>query len=145
MSLEIESYLLGKKAGGGGGGNPNTTETYTGTVADVLVNIPDEKLEIMADTLELDSVNASAFIRIDANALGMGSFTQRFFAYGVIFQTNGAGIGTDSSLANDISWRADGSLIFAYIEQDGTITDLSPYASMVEATITYCYHPMPSA
>ena len=143
--LDIESYLLGKKAGGGGGGgNPNEVHTFTGTLADIFTNMTEDERHLFTD-LSIMNWDKNAVIQIDATALGMGQYNQTLTSDTIIFETSGADISSYNSIANNIWWESNGGdLMSAYIEQNGTITDLSSYASMVGVTITYCYHPMPT-
>lgn len=82
------------------------------------------------------AIGASAWMLYDAAALGMGSGVLTLFpdeGDASIFGS-GAIVDASSSMAVNIRWDATG-LVSAYIEQNGTITDLYQYAALVTTTL----------
>ena len=97
----------------------------------------------MQTALPLGNGDAHAVIQFDVSALGMETYTQTFYSYGnSYFFTCAAEVNLDGSLANLVQWSSLGEFSQAYMEQDGVITDLSTYASLVPATLTIYWHPM---
>lgn len=137
--------LLFVKAGGGGGGNPNSVQTITGTVDSTFGDV---------DTLDLFQKivtgDASAQITIDATAIGIGVLAPAPVG---VDQSTLYCCGFDTSYVSTIGktfllvWgKNNGDIAFAatWPQGGGAGTDLMPYASMVNTTLTIIWHPLPT-
>lgn len=160
MSLEIVSYLLGKKAGGGGGGNPNRTETLTGTAADVFSSMTGQEWNELCEAVE--NGGASVKVVLDASALGYTDpFTWRLTGYQIspIWFLDYQGLYVDTltmtiTHAGTANWCAvydydigeyrNPVLNTATIYTNGSFVDIKEYGSYLPATATIYWHPMPS-
>lgn len=142
--LDIESYLLGKKAGGGGG-NPNSIQTITGNFNNPFGSIDKARL---AEAIVLH--NASAKIFFDTSALGVpGIYSQWLSADGDYnFYLNGAEIYAElsNSQAYSVVWTESSgySLVLANMLMGGVITETINYADYIPTTLEIYWHPMPS-
>ena len=142
--LDIESYLLGKKAGGGGGGNPNSIQTITGNLNNPFGSI--DKAELAH---AIATYNASAEITFDTSALGVQAlFHQWLNVDDNNFQLNGAVIYAELSASQAYSaiWTESTgySLNLANMMMGGVITEIINYADYIPTTLTIYWHPMPT-
>lgn len=154
MSLFRELALA--KGFSGGGGNPNRVQTITGTLddpwGDVGFDALFEALPHYNDDDTITARNATAIIKIDGTALGMGSAKLPLRSYdgGLRKFINGDGISTwdYGFLAAVSSWEKDGiyeANIYTGSSQDWTYTktDVEEYASVIPTTLTIIWHPLP--
>lgn len=124
---------------GGGGSSPSTVtvETIEGTVADMFGDV-----DVATLKTALNSMGASAYLTADASALGMSTIVSDL-RYGLVAE--GATVTSDSVMAYAAVWADDGTLSSFYMTTDGTtITDISPYASMITTELTIVWHPLPT-
>lgn len=131
---------LAKNHGGGGGGSSNTKKTVTGTLAN-----PFGDIDVADLCSKLQTMDATAYLTIDATALRAGTIVSRPFANSTYFWTNGASINDSvaSSSAYSIQWAiSDGSLYMAEMISGGNLVDISSYASALTTSMTVVYHPI---
>lgn len=128
-----------------GGGNPNSVQVIEGTLAnpfgDVDINELMDALYVGAD----QTGDAHAIIAGDAAVLGFGLLQQPVYCMNYRLRSTAGDINEDGSLCNEIYWYLDGEqlAIHAYIEQNGTLTNIASYASQIPTTLTIYWHPMP--
>jgi hypothetical protein len=129
-------------ASGGGGGNPNTVQTVTGTLSNMFGNVDLDELEDALSTL-----NATAYVEIDASALGAGMIhgymqvnteTHLFYVGGSALLPT-----LSASTAYYVEWGA-GALNRARMLSNGNIVDISSYGSTINTTMTIVWHPLPN-
>ena len=128
-------------SGGGGGGNPNTVQTVTGTLANPWGDIDVSKL-----FTDLENEEATAYLTIDASALGAGTIPTVLKTGSSNIYASGANIGialSDTS-AYYIIWY-QGTLTDARMLSGGNVVDISSYASVITTSLTVVWHPLPSA
>ena len=117
-------------------GNPNSTDSHSGTVAEPFDGF------VLADLHDaISSGNANANMWIDASALGQSDVSGALYVSDsspYIFMT-----GADANLdAFYIAWDSTGTLTDCKMSISGTVTDLTPYASLLGTNINVFYHPM---
>ena len=127
--------------GGGGGGSSNTKKTVTGTLAD-----PFGDIDLADLCAKLQTMDATAYLTIDATALGAGTINSRMGANNTtdIF-ANGANLSNvvNLSSAYGLQWDvSDGSLTVARMLSNGNIVDISSYANSLTTSLTVVYHPI---
>lgn len=120
------------------------TQIITGTVENPFGNMSYDAISKLCSDMALGS--ASAKFEFDASALGFSTYLQPMWTYndGEIHSV-GTDITASSSLCNEMRWDdyGDGWLLGkAYLEQNGVITDLKQYASLVPSTLTIYHHPI---
>lgn len=124
----------------GGGGNPNTVETVSGTLANPFGNIDLTEL-----ATALASKDATAYLDINASALGVGTISSKPSVNGSegnIYITGSNIEGNDVSAYN-ITWNASGELIIANMFMGGNVTSILPYEDNLTTTLTVVWHPLP--
>ena len=126
---------------GGGGGNPNSIQTVNGTLDNPWGDLNySELVDAIGDH------NASATISFNASALGAGTFVNYLYS--------DAGTG-DLSLeiakysetvhaGVRVGWGSSGALTNAYMDRNGTLQDMSSYASLLTTHLTVIWHPLPN-
>lgn len=131
-----------KKLSSGGSENPNSKQVITGTIG-----APFGEISVLDFGAALQSGNASAMLTFDASALGFDTYTQPMYSLvgDSYIHSGGAGIGSTTSLCNMAAWTINGELYEVYLEENGTITDISLYASVITTSLTIYWHPMPLA
>ena len=137
-----KDFLMGYgagKASGGGGGNPNYTETITATLANPF-GTADKYVEYRHAYYANRSATAS--LTADVSALG---FVQEINNPIDLCTFEGCAVNSDdTSLAYVITFSTEtGDITSGYVVQDGVITDLTQYASLIPTTLTIYWHPMP--
>lgn len=80
------------------------------------------------------SIIAMPRIEYDATAISAGTGFGSIYAYNTQLYAVGANVESNTSSAFMMTWDRNG-LVSAYIEQNGTVTDISPYAQAITTTI----------
>ena len=125
------------------GGGSNYIQILQGTTDSVFQSMTEDELTHLVESLY--NGDASGKITIDASALGLGEVEYPLIAYGANsdIYASLAEIWEDGSTAGELQWSSvDGGLVGALMEQNGVITDISPYAPYAPATVTIYWHPM---
>lgn len=123
-----------------GGGNPNSVQVIEGTLANPFGDIAMDELQAA-----VISGNATAILEFNASALGFGTQKTALYYYGDEELTASyAGLTPAFSVAYYLRWNsASGDLEYAYVEEDGTVTDVKTAAASLPSTLTIYLHPMP--
>ena len=122
----------------GGGSNPNRTQILTGTVADIWTQLSESDLGDIFHALQRG--DATVILEMDTAGLGYGIIYQYLY---YAFETSGS---NEGGIANYIRWMdGDGTLVKAYVFQQGETLDMSPFADYVAVTATILWHPMPGS
>ena len=132
----VEQFSV--KSEGGGGGNPNQEMTLYGTVDAPFGSMTSAEIGELFN--QLDDRNMNAIIRIDASAIGFGTFSQALRIVNSRFETNGA---DTNGTANIVQWDSTGQLILAKAFVGGVEQDMTPHASIISNALYIFYHPMP--
>ena len=124
----------------GGGENPNYTQIVTGTLTETWGEVAYSEL-----STALATGNATGILNFNASAIGFeSSYTQPLHGTGSHIISMGSDINLNSSLCNLLDWNTDGTFNSGFVEADGTISDLTEYASLISTTVTIYWHPMPA-
>jgi len=121
----------------GGGSGYDSYETITGTLANPLGTY---SFADISSALQGFAYDTGGFARsdYDASAISAGTGFGSVFYDSDNYELWAVGALVDgansSSSAFTMIWDANG-LVSAYMEQNGTITDISPYASLITTTI----------
>jgi len=140
--LDTESFLLGIATGGGSdGGNPNYVETIEGTLANPWGDIDPA-------TLHQSVLSGDADVRLDIGGppgfrhleIQMSPFEDSLIYFS----------GVADSPSNVEEWTAlalyyelQGTINRVRLLNDGTVTDMSQYATNLSTVLTIIHHPMP--
>lgn len=116
--------------------NPNYTQTITGTAAAPFGDVDFDTLRTA-----IYGRNATAFIVADGSAIGATTIRQYLTASDTLVGANGAGLSESTSVAYEIGWSSSGLSAFL-MENNGTVTDVSSYASAIPTTLTIYWHPL---
>lgn len=138
--MDLFDVVVAKKlSGGGGGGNPNYVQTITGTLDNPFGDV---NYSVLASNLY--SKSASAYLDIDASALGFGVISSRPSASEQQIYTNGASLRTavQDSTAFEVAWNSEG-FIDGRMLAGGNVVDLSSYKNALTTTLTIIWHPLP--
>lgn len=116
-----------------GGSGYDSHETITGTLTAPFGSL---SFGDAADYISSFSEEIGAYpvINYDASAIGAGSGSGALFSIGGMLAAIGANVTSSTSSAFMMVWGANG-LVSAYMEQNGTITDISQYASLITTTV----------
>lgn len=119
--------------------NPNSVQTVTGTLENPWGDIDYAELR---DAMYAH--NASAYLDINASALGFGVISSRPSATEEYIYTNGATLtGTvQNSTAFSVAWNSEG-FNDGRMLAGGNIVDLSSYKDALTTTLTVIWHPLP--
>ena len=107
--------------------------TFSGTLANPWGDLTFEEVRNAVAPFSL-AIRALPGITYDATAIGAGTGIGVLRVNGNNLMANGAYITSSASSAYTMIWDANG-LVSAYMEQNGTITDISQYASLITTTI----------
>ena len=126
------------------GGGYSYKEVITGTVENPFGNMSHDAISKLCSDMAHGS--ASAKFEFDASALGFSTYWQPMWTYySDCIYSVGTDITASSSLCNEMRWGDYDDvwlLSKAYLEQNGVITDLKQYASLVPSTLTIYHHPI---
>ena len=113
----------------------NTYETVTGTLASPFGDYTFQAIFSLVLYVRAQ-FKCYMSMKIDASALSLGESDFALYTYNDGSRLIGmiSDVQTLSSTAGTITWD-DTGLVSAYMEQNGTITDLSPYASQIITTL----------
>lgn len=142
--MNLYESLLAKALNGGGGGNPNTIQVINATLENPWGSIELAKQYQTA----YKSGGASAILEFDATALGFGVLSNPIddsSFQGCYCSTDGGGEPDGNSLGFEVRFATGGSVgnaMKAFLVQNGTVTDMLPYASMIPTKLTIYWHPM---
>ena len=126
-------------SGGGGGGNPNTVQTATGTLAN-----PWESINISELATAIENKEATAYIDINASALGAGTISAKMSANTTSERLWVSGSNNTISSAYYIEWTTAGNIDEAKMLSGGNVVDISSYASVITTSLTVVWHPLPN-
>lgn len=136
--MDLFDIAVARKLAGGGGGNPNTVQTVTGTLSNMFGTVDLDELEAALSTL-----NASAYVEIDASALGAGTIHgyMQVNTETHLFYISGSDIRStlSESTAYYVVWGA-GELDRARMLSNENIVDISSYGSAINTTMTIVWH-----
>jgi hypothetical protein len=144
--MNIYESLLAKAINGGGGSdNPNSITEVNATLEN-----PWGTNDLASQYMTAyDNGDVSAVLEFDATALGFGTLWNPIDSNsceGCFCGYNGQGEPDGSSLAYVMDFSTGdsvGNLIRAFVVQNGTVTNMKPYASVIPTKLTIYWHPMP--
>lgn len=126
--------------------NPNWIETVTGTAAAILPGWSEEQVMELMEKLYLQG-NATAYLSMDCEALGLGTITQPLITDGSSlcvqgFELDGSGNRGDCAY---FGLAENAPLIYAVMMTNGETTDITQYASAIPTSLKIIWHQMPTA
>lgn len=121
--------------------NPNYTETVTGTLAN-----PWKNYNVNTLWQQRENNNITLIIEIDASAIVGNKFKISLGWDGSRLLASGASYTSAVSYFDfEAVWsNTTGTLISAYGNINGTVTDYSALADQIPAILTVIYHPLPT-
>jgi len=142
----LEQYWAGilDKIDGGGGGNPNYVETIEGTLAN-----PWGGVDTLALHQSVRSGDATVKLGFDATELGFGPvevLMSPFVPDAIVFSgVMLTGTNVQSWVALTINYELDGTLAIILVLRNGTVTNMSQYATNLSTVLTVIHHPLPDS
>lgn len=124
----------------GGGGNPNSKKTVTGTLAE-----PFGDIDLADLCAKLQTMDATAYLSVNASSLGQGTLESRPYADSTRFRTNAATMSNTvaNTKAYGFDWNISSKeLTFANVQNNNQMLDIMSYASGLTTTLTVIYHPI---
>ena len=124
----------------GGGGNPNTLEVISSSLANPWGSAEKylEYKNAYGDSLYGE--NASAYLYADASEIGFMVIFNPIDPYAF----EGCSVDGSDSIAFYIEFdTSTGNIASGYVVQNGVVTDLTSYASMIPTDLYIIWHPLP--
>ena len=124
----------------GEGGVTNTKKVVTGTLAD-----PFGDIDVADLCSKLQTMDATAYLSVNASSLGQGTLESRPYADSTRFRTNSATMSNTvaNTKAYGFDWNISSKeLTFANVQNNNQMLDIMSYASGLTTTLTVIYHPI---
>lgn len=122
------------------GGVTNTKKVVTGTLAD-----PFGDIDVADLCSKLQTMDATAYLSVNASSLGQGTLESRPYADSTRFRTNAATMSNTvaNTKAYGFDWNISSKeLTFANVQNNNQMLDIMSYASGLTTTLTVIYHPI---
>ena len=138
--MDLFDIAVASKLTGGGGSNSNSIQVITGTADSIFADVDYSKL-----CQAIYNNNATALCESDGSVLGAG-VTKFYFKCNNSSElyADGGSVGSldNITMAFYVGFDSSGTLANYKMGQNGTVTDLISYASLIPTTLTIIWHPI---
>lgn len=120
--------------------NPNEVQIINSTADN-----PFNTIDVSVFKTQLENYGASAIMTFDASAFGTGNISAPVESKGVYITINGGHTreGDDEFFSGFvIDYNPNGTLKTMQFYNNGTLSDMSAYASTIPTTLTIVWHPL---